>query len=175
VAAPMSLLAPVCYVDGLYTEIDLKQVRKLATLPVNQILDNSPAEKVSIENYWRKINGRDKPLSVFSYSNNDIDSQRLATLIKYVTLHYQDKLSFMRVQIAEKGNPDKNTAKDLLSRFSLDKTPGILFYDNVGGNMVLEDEEYIDADHKEYRSPKMFFWNTYYKGVRKELDELLAD
>jgi hypothetical protein len=81
----------------------------------------------------------------------------------------------MRVQIAEKGKSDKNTAKDLLSRFSLDKTPSILFYDNVDGNMVLEDEEYIDADHKEYRSPKMFLWNTYYKGVRKELDELLAD
>jgi hypothetical protein len=54
-------------------QIDLKQVRKLATLPVNQILDNSPVEKVSIENYWRKINGRDKPLSVFFYSNNDGD------------------------------------------------------------------------------------------------------
>jgi len=84
-------------------------------------------------------------------------------------------LSFIRVQVDEKSKPDKNTASDLLSRFSLDKTPGILFYDNVGENMVLEDEEYIDADHKEYRTPRMFFWNTCYSGVRKELDKLLAD
>jgi len=114
-------------------------------------------------------------LSVFFYSNSDGESQRLATLIKYVTPHYQGRLSFIRVQVTDKGKPDKNTASELLSRFSLDKTPGILFYDNVGENMVLEDEEYIDADHKEYRTPRMFFWNAYYSGIRKELDKLLAD
>jgi len=76
-------------------------------------------------------------LSVFFYSNSDGESQRLATLIKYVTPHYQGRLS--------------------------------------GENMVLEDEEYIDADHKEYRTPRMFFWNAYYSGIRKELDKLLAD
>lgn len=156
-------------------DINIKQVRQLATLPVNQILQNSAVEKISIEHYWAKINGRNKPISVFFYSNMDGESQRLATLIKHVTPHYQGKLSFVRVQVSEKGKPDKNTASDLLFRFSLDKTPGILFYDNVGENMVLEEEEYIDADHKEYRTPRMFFWNTYYSGVRKELDKLLAD
>ena len=156
-------------------DISIKQVRLLATQPVNQILQNSPVEKISIAQYWDKIRGRNKPLSVFFYSNSDGESQRLATLIKYVTPHYQGRLSFIRVQVSEKGKPDKNTASEILSRFSLDKTPGILFYDNVGENMVLEDEEYIDADHKEYRTPRMFFWRTYYSGIRRELDKLLAD
>jgi hypothetical protein len=156
-------------------DIDIKHVRLLATQTVNQILQNSAIEKISIAQYWDKVKGRNKPLSVFFYSNSDGESQRLATLIKYVVPLYQGKLSFIRVQVTDKGKPDKNIASELLSRFSLDKTPGILFYDNVGENMVLEDEEYIDADHKEYRSPRMFFWRTYYSGVRRELDKLLAD
>jgi len=156
-------------------DININQVRQLATFPVNQILQNSAVEKISIEHCWGKIKGRNKPISVFFYSNMDGESQRVATIIKYVTPHYLDKLSIIRVQVINKGKPDKNTASDLLSRFSLDKTPGILFYDNVGENMVLEDEEYIDADHKEYRTPRMFFWNAYYSGVRKKLDKLLAD
>jgi len=41
--------------------------------------------------------------------------------------------------------------------------------------MVLEDEDYIDADFKEFRTPRMFLWKTYYNAVRKELDKLLAD
>jgi len=41
--------------------------------------------------------------------------------------------------------------------------------------MILEDEDYVDADFKEFRTPKMFLWKTYYSAVRKELDQLLAD
>ena len=52
---------------------------------------------------------------------------------------------------------------------------GFSIYDNVGDEMILEDEDYIDADFKEFRTPKMFLWKTYYSGVRKELDKLLAD
>ncbi len=99
----------------------------------------------------------------------------MATLIKYITPHYQAKLSFARVQVTEKGKPDKNTASDLRSRYSLDKTPGILYYDNLAEKMVLEEKDYIEADFKEYRTPKMFIWNIYYTGVRKELDKLLSD
>jgi hypothetical protein len=62
---------------------------------------------------------------------------------------------FVLVQVSEKGKPDKNTASDLRSRYSLDKTPGILYYDNVGENMVLEEEDYIEADFKEFRTPAM--------------------
>ncbi len=155
--------------------VNIKEVRRLAKLPVNQILQNSPIEIISIEKYWLNVRGRTKPLMVFFYSDIDSDSQRLATLIKYITPHYQAKLSFARVQVAEKGKPDKNTASDLRSRYSLDKTPGFLYYDNVAEKMVLEEEDYIEADFKEFRTPKMFIWNSYYSGVRKELDKLLSD
>jgi hypothetical protein len=45
----------------------------------------------------------------------------------------------------------------------------------VGTEMVLEDEVYIDPDFKEFRTPRMLLWKTYYTAIRKELDKLLAD
>jgi len=41
--------------------------------------------------------------------------------------------------------------------------------------LVLEDEDYIDADFKEFRTPSMLLWSVYYSAVCKELDKLLAD
>jgi len=41
--------------------------------------------------------------------------------------------------------------------------------------MVLEKEGYINPDFKEFRTPLMLLWTTYYAAVRKELDRLLAD
>ena len=155
--------------------VNIKEIRRLAKLPVNKILQNSSIELISIEHYWPKVHGRTKPLVVFFYSDIDSDSQRLATLIKHISPHFQTKLSFARVQVSEKGKPDKNTASDLRSQYSLDKTPGILYYDNVADKMVLEEEDYIEADYKEFRTPNMFIWNIYYSGVRKELDKLLSD
>jgi len=40
---------------------------------------------------------------------------------------------------------------------------------------VLEEEDYVDPDFKEFRTPQMFLWQTYYKAVRNALDALLAD
>ncbi|GBF28866.1 hypothetical protein MnTg03_00427 [bacterium MnTg03] len=41
--------------------------------------------------------------------------------------------------------------------------------------MVLEEEDYMETDYKEFRTPNMFIWRIYYSGVRKELDKLLSD
>jgi len=41
--------------------VNISEVRRLAKLPVNQILHNSPIEIISIENYWPKVRGRTKP------------------------------------------------------------------------------------------------------------------
>ena len=41
--------------------------------------------------------------------------------------------------------------------------------------MVLEGEDYMEADYKEFRTPNMFIWRTYYLEVRKELENLLSD
>jgi hypothetical protein len=41
--------------------------------------------------------------------------------------------------------------------------------------MVLEEEDYIEANFKEFRTPAMSIWKIYYSEVRKELDKLLSD
>lgn len=162
---------------GVYANdnINMKDIRQLAELPVDEILKESPIEIIEINSYWVNVHSRKKPLVVLFYSNNDGASQRIATLIKYISSEYNNKLAFGRVRVSKKGKPNKGTAKILSMSYSLDDTPGILFYDNVGTEMVLEDEDYIDADFKEFRTPSMFLWKTYYKAVREKLNKLLAD
>jgi len=64
--------------------IDMKKVRSLAKLSVDEILETSPVELFSLDNYWSSVKGRNKPLVVIFYTNSDASSQRLATLIKYI-------------------------------------------------------------------------------------------
>jgi len=152
----------------------MAKVRRLSKLSVEKILENSPVLDISLENYWSNVRGRKKPLVVFFYSNNDKSSKRVATLIKYIPPDYTKNIAFARVKVVENGKPDKATATKLASNFGLDKTPGILFYNNTGHEMVLEDEDYVNPDFKEFRTPKMLLWKTYYSAVRKELDQLIA-
>ena len=112
---------------------------------------------------------------VFFYANNNAPSQRLATLVLYVAREYSNRIDFRCVKVSENGPPSKDYAKRLETQFSLDSTPGILFYDNSKNGLVLEQEAYIDADYKEFRTPQMFLWKTYYAEAKKELDKLLAD
>ena len=161
--------------DTSAKDIDMAEVRKLANLPVDEILDGALVPEIEINKYWKTVRWRKRPKVVFFYSNNDAPSQRVATLIRFVAMEYSDRLAFRRVKVVEAGKPDAKLRKDLEARYSLDKTPGILFYDNVGDKMVLEDEDYVDADFKEFRTPRMLLWKTYYSAVRKELDQLLAD
>ena len=156
-------------------DIDMAEVREVVKLPVDEILGNVPVLSITMENYWDTIQKRKRPKVVFFYSNRNAPSQRVASLIRYIAPDYSDRIEFRMVKVVETGRPNAKLQKDLQERFSLDKTPGILFYDNVGDKMVLEDEDYIDADFKEFRTPKMFLWKTYYSAVRKELDQLLAD
>jgi len=164
-----------CFRVNANEDINMNEVRELAKLSVDEILVNSSIDTFSIENYWSNVAGRNKPLIVFFYSNFDGPSQRLATLIRYLAPRYKSRLSFGRVKVIERGRPDKMVANRLESMYSLDKTPGFLFYDNVGTDMVLEDENYIDPDFKEFRTPRMFLWKTYYSAVRKGLDKLMED
>ena len=155
-------------------EIDMAEVRRLSKLSVEKILENSPVVDISLDNYWSAVRGRKKPLAIFFYSNNDDYSQRVATLIKYISPDYIDFIAFARVKVVENGKPDKATAKKLASSFGLDKTPGLLFYDNTGSKMAPEDESWVRPDLKEFRTPKMLLWKTYYSAVRNELDQLIG-
>jgi hypothetical protein len=109
------------------------------------------------------------------YSDVDPESQRLATLVRYVAAKYKDRLSFYRVMVVEKGKPAKTIAADYERSYSLDKTPGILFYDNDHGPMILEGEQYIDPNFKEFRTPSLFFWTTYYNAVCDYIDKHILD
>jgi len=155
-------------------KINMAEIRRLSKLSVEKILENSSVVDINLENYWSIVRGRKKPLVVFFYSNHDESSQRVATLFKYISSDYTNNIAFTRVKVVENGKPDKATATKLASNFGLDKTPGILFYDNTGNEMAIEDEDYPNPDFKEFRTPKMLLWKTYYSAVRKELDQLIA-
>ncbi len=156
-------------------QVDMSVVKTLAQRPVDEILIKSPVSKVDIEKYWKDVRSRNRPMIVFFYANNDAPSQRLATLVLYIAREYSSRIDFRCVKVSENGPPGKDYAKRLEAQFSLDSTPGILFYDNNKNGLVLEQEAYIDADYKEFRTPQMFLWKTYYAEAKKALNKLLAD
>src|SRR5262249_18636862 len=136
---------------------------------------DSPVRELPRESYWKTVRESRVPVVVMFYSNVDPESQRLATLIRYVAFKYQDKISYYRVMVAANGKPAKAVAADFQKSYSLDKTPGILFYDNDTGKMVLEGEQYIEANFKEFRTPSLLFWNTYYNAVCSYIDKNILD
>jgi hypothetical protein len=156
-------------------DIDMSKVRALAGLPVTEILHDSPVRELSRENYWKIIRGSRIPVVMMFYSNVDPESQRLATLIRYVAIRYDGKISIYRLMVTAKGKPVKSVAADYEKSYSLDKTPGILFYDNDSGKMALESEQYIDPNFKEFRTPSLLFWRTYYNAVCSYIDKNILD
>lgn len=155
--------------------IDMSKVRALAALPVKDIFRDSPVRELPSASYWKTIRESLIPVVVMFYSNVDPDSQRLATLVRYVSIRYKDKISIYRVMVVANGKPAKVIAADYEKSYSLDKTPGILFYDNDSGKMVLEDEQYIEANFKEFRTPSLLFWKTYYNAVCSYIDKNILD
>ena len=156
-------------------DIDMSKVRALAALPVNEIYQDSPVAELPRASYWKTIRESPIPVVVMFYSNVDPESQRLATLVRYVSLRYKDKVSIYRVMVVANGKPAKAIAADFEKTYSLDKTPGILFYDNDTGKMVLEDEQYIDANFKEFRTPSLLLWKVYYNAVCNYIDKNILD
>ena len=156
-------------------KIDMSKVRALAALPVTEIFRDSPVRELPRANYWKTIRESSRPVVVMFYSNVDPESQRLASLVRYVSIKYRDKISIYRVMVAAKGKPGKAVADEYEKNYGLDKTPGILFYDNDSGKMVLEDEQYIDANFKEFRTPSLLFWRAYYNAVCNYIDKNILD
>ena len=156
-------------------DIDMSKVRALAALPVNEISRDSPVRELSRESYWKTIRESAIPVAVMFYSDVDPESQRLATLVRYVSIKYKDKVSIYRVMVVANGKPSKAIAADYEKSYSLDKTPGILFYDNDSGKMLLEGEQYIDANFKEFRTPSLLLWKVYYNAVCSYIDKNILD
>ena len=156
-------------------EVNMSEVRALAKLPVNEILKNTPVIELNQSNYWSSIHKSTKPVIVMFYSNQDQDSQNLATLVRYIASDYSNKILFCSFKVVDKGKPDQSVMKQMNKAYSLDKTPGVLFYDNDKGKMVLEQENYEVPTLKEYRTPGMLLWKTYYSEVRKTIDQNILD
>jgi hypothetical protein len=151
--------------------IDMSKVRALAALPVKEILRDSPVRELPRASYWKIIRESPVPVVVVFYSNVDPESQRLATLVRYISIKYGHKISIYSVMVTAKGKPAKAIAADYEKSYSLDKTPGILFYDNDSGKMELEGEQYIDANFKEFRTPSLLLWKVYYNAVCSYIDK----
>jgi hypothetical protein len=156
-------------------DVDMSKVRSLAALPVKEILRDSPVRELSRANYWTTIRKSPIPVVVLFYSNVDGESQRLATLIRYVAIKYTGRFSAYGVMVVDSGKPAKAIAAEYEKDYSLDKTPGILFYDNDRGTQVLEGEQYIDASFKEFRTPSLFLWKVYYNAVCNYIDKNILD
>jgi len=153
----------------------MSKVRALAALPVKEILRDSPVRELSRASYWATIRESPMPVVVLFYSNVDGESQRLATLVRYVAIKYAGKFSAYAVMVVESGKPAKAIAADYEKAYSLDKTPGILFYDNDRGRQVLEGEQYVDANFKEFRTPSLLLWKVYYNAVCTYIDKSILD
>ncbi len=134
-----------------------------------------PLEHVELGRYREALGEDERPVIVFFYANVDDESQRVATLIRYLAPDYGERIRFYAVRVSDHGKPPPRLAQELAESHGVESTPGVLFYRNVGGQLTLAQEEYIDPDFREFRSPGMLLWRTYYQTVQRELDRLLAD
>lgn len=173
-AALAALLATLAAFARAEEAIDMAEVRRLARQPVELILDGVPVERLALRDYWATLGRVQRPAIVFFYSNQDGESQRVATLIRYLAPQYAERIAFYRVRVASRDKPSAAWAAELRHKFRLKGTPGVLFYRNPGQRLALVQEEYIDADFKEFRSPRMLLWGTYYRVVQRELDKLVG-
>ena len=170
------LCAYPTYLNAEIGKVKMAEVREVIKHPVNKILDKTPVTLIEVESYLEAIKEKhDKPLMAFFYSDRDPQSQRMASVLKYVAQDYANHIYFIRVQIVQEGKPDKDHAKNLNEKFSLDRTPGVLFYDNTHKGPVLESETYMEVEFKEYQVPSLTFWELYYTTVCKKLNKLLSD
>lgn len=168
------LLAALAAAARADETIDMAEVRRLARQPVETILAGAPVQRLAVRDYWPTLGREHRPVIVFFYSNADGESQRVATLIRYLAPRYADRIAFHAVRVAARGKPSAAWASELKQKFRLRSTPGVLFYGNPGQRLALVEEEYIAADFKEFRSPRMLLWRTYYRVVQRELDKLAA-
>src|SRR5438093_6298002 len=76
--------------------IDMSKVRALAALPVKEIFRDSFVCELFCASYWKIIRESSILVVVMFYFNVDPESQRLATLVRYISIKYEDKISTYR-------------------------------------------------------------------------------
>ena len=104
-------------------DIDMSKVRALAALSVREILGDSPVTELSRPSYWKTIRESRVPVVVMFYSNVDSESQRLATLVRYVSIRYKGKLAFYRVMVAAKDVLKADRTSDAAGALAKERRP----------------------------------------------------
>jgi hypothetical protein len=162
-------------VPSAAAEVSMAEVRRLAETPVKTILQGTPVLEVNDATYQSLVLKSTRPVIVVFYVNQDQDSRNLATLMRYLSLDFQQKITFCIYEVAEK----KPIPSELLSRlrktYGLDKVPGTFFYDNDKGKIEIEHRDYGVPSIKEYRAPKMVLWKTYYEKITKYIEKDILD
>lgn len=153
----------------------MSRVRTLAAQPVDRILDGAPVQPIDDQSYRRVLQGRIKPVLVMFYANHGQDSRNLATLVRFLAQKYQKAIDFYAYPVTSQSAAAKTEIDRLERLYGVDKVPGIFFYDNDKGKLELEREDYTIPRLKEYRTPSMFFWKTYYRSVSDYFEKNILD
>jgi len=153
----------------------MAEVRKLAENPVRTILLEAPVLRVNDATYQNLVFKSTKPVVVIFYVDQDQDSRNLATLMRYLSVDFQKKITFCIYEVAEKRPIPNDLLARLQKTYSLDKVPGTFFYDNDKGKIELEREHYETPSLREYRTPKMLLWKTYYETITKYINKDILD
>jgi hypothetical protein len=153
----------------------MAEVRRLAENPVKTILQGTPVLRVNDATYQSLVFKSTRPVVVIFYVNQDQDSRNLATLMRYLSLDFRQKITFCIYEVAEKKPIPSDLLSRLLKTYGLDKVPGTFFYDNDKGKIEIEREYYEVPSIKEYRTPKMLFWKTYYEKITKYIEKDILD
>jgi len=66
----MIIFLVFCFRVQTNEDINMNEVHELAKLSVDTILENSPIDTFSMEDYWKNVHGGNKPLVVFSTRTN---------------------------------------------------------------------------------------------------------
>ena len=156
-------------------EPDMAEVRRLAREPVETILSGAPIGRVSDATYWKTVQSSPKPVVVVFYANQDQQSRHLATLVRYLALEFSESVVFYGYPVTAGASVEHNALAALQKRYGIKKVPATLFYDNDSKKMELERTDYSVPAVIEYRTPSPLFWSTYYRTIRKYIQENILD
>ena len=155
-------------------EIDMAEVQEFSKLPVDAIFAGTPVVRITEDDFSKKVQECDRPVVTFFYVNREKRSKNLATLIRYLAIHFNNKISFYAYKVGEKSPVGKEISHKLKKDYCLNKVPGVFFYERGQGPSNFDHQDESQPTLKEYRIPSMFFWKTYYNVVEKHINRALS-
>ena len=172
--AALGLLLPG---SGHADEVDMKIVRALAKKPVTEIFEGSPVKPVTDATYPAIMRNRGRPVVVMFYAETGPSSRNLATMVRFIAVKYAKAIDFYAYRASAGKSVPKPELKRLGKAYSVDQVPGTLYYDNDDdrSRLELEAEDYVVPSVKQYRTPGMFTWRTYYRALQEQIEKTILD